>query len=283
MGGPITGRPHGDGPLSSTARGGGSSPSLVPRHRHPRPRPRTRPHPHPHPHPVPPSLPFSGLCAVQGAGWVGLDQGLTWSPTRGPRRLPCGTRLGGRTRVSGHQASRTVDPLQTPAVALAGGRCRHACVYVPLCVWGGGGGLLHTCFLHCWWGSAPCTLALWWLKFGPTEYRGGGGGVVGSSLGLDNSVFQIRRRIPHRKSRGRDSSSDSSGDTSVEPPAFFLAASAEFPTANVTTAKLTRHQTTPSPYSDSSVPYRITRRRPLVAPRVGTRTQTPPFQPPPTP
>ena len=69
-----------------------------------------------------------------GLGWVGLGQGLTWSPTHGPRRLPCRTRLGGRTRVSGHKAYRTVDRPRTPAVALAGGRCRRACVYVPLCV-----------------------------------------------------------------------------------------------------------------------------------------------------
>ena len=35
-------------------------------------------------------------------------------------------------------------------MALAGGRCRRACVYVPLCVCGGGGGgLWHTCLLHC--------------------------------------------------------------------------------------------------------------------------------------
>ena len=75
-----------------------------------------------------------------------MGEGLTWSPTHGLRCLPCRTRLGGRTRVSGHKAYQTVDRLQTPAVVLAGGRCRRACVYVPLCVWGG---VWHTCLLHC--------------------------------------------------------------------------------------------------------------------------------------
>ena len=41
-----------------------------------------------------------------GLGWVGLGQGLAWSPTHGPRRLPCRTRLGGRTRVSGRGSGR---------------------------------------------------------------------------------------------------------------------------------------------------------------------------------
>ena len=33
-----------------------------------------------------------------GLGWVGLGRGLAWSPTHGPRRLPSGTRLCGRTK-----------------------------------------------------------------------------------------------------------------------------------------------------------------------------------------
>ena len=41
-------------------------------------------------------------------GWAGLRQCLTWSPTHGPRCLPCGTRLGGCTQVSGHKACQTV-------------------------------------------------------------------------------------------------------------------------------------------------------------------------------
>ena len=88
----------------------------------------------------------SGLCAAPlvrgggGLGWVGLGQGLAWSPTHGPRRLPCGTRLGGRTRVSGHKAYRTVDRPQTPRW-----RSRAGDAAVPVCMCpcvseGGGGG-----------------------------------------------------------------------------------------------------------------------------------------------
>ena len=84
-----------------------------------------------------------------GLGWVGLGQGLAWSPTHGPRRLPCRTRLGGRTRVSGHKAYRTVDRPQTPRW-----RSRAGDAAVPVCMCpcvsrGGGGGLWHTCSLHC--------------------------------------------------------------------------------------------------------------------------------------
>ena len=82
-----------------------------------------------------------------GGGWVGLGQGLAWSPTHGPRRLPCRTRLGGRTRVSGHKACRTVDRPQTPRW-----RSRAGDAAVPVCMCpcvSGGGGLWHTCLLHC--------------------------------------------------------------------------------------------------------------------------------------
>ena len=50
------------------------------------------------------SLFYVGLQYVNTVlgGGVGLGEGLTWSPTHGPRRLPCRTRLGGCTRVSGH-------------------------------------------------------------------------------------------------------------------------------------------------------------------------------------
>ena len=64
-----------------------------------------------------------------GLGWVGLGQGLAWSPTHSPRRLPCGTRLGGRTRVSGHKAYRTVDRPQTPRW-----RSRAGDAAVPVCM-----------------------------------------------------------------------------------------------------------------------------------------------------
>ena len=75
-----------------------------------------------------------------GLGWVGLGQGLSWSPTHGPRRLPCGTQLGGRTRVSGHKAYRTLDRPQTPR-----SRSRAGDAAVPVCMCpcvseGGGGG-----------------------------------------------------------------------------------------------------------------------------------------------
>ena len=93
------------------------------------------------------SSPMCDLLVV--GGWVGLGQGLAWSPTHGPRRLPCRTRLGGRTRVSGHKACRTVDRPQTPRW-----RSRAGDAAVPVCMCpcvsgGGGGGLWHTCLLHC--------------------------------------------------------------------------------------------------------------------------------------
>ena len=34
---------------------------------------------------------LNGCCLQRKLGWVGLGQGLAWSPTRGPRRLPCRT------------------------------------------------------------------------------------------------------------------------------------------------------------------------------------------------
>ena len=85
-----------------------------------------------------------------GLGWVGLGEGLTWSPTHGPRRLPCRTRPGGCTRVSGHKAYRTADRPQTPRWRSRAGDaavpvCMCPCVFVE----GGGGGLWHTCLLHC--------------------------------------------------------------------------------------------------------------------------------------
>ena len=64
-----------------------------------------------------------------GLGWVGLGQGPALSPTHGPRRLPCRTRLGGRTQVSGHKAYRTVDRPQTPRW-----RSRAGDAAVPVCM-----------------------------------------------------------------------------------------------------------------------------------------------------
>ena len=74
-----------------------------------------------------------------GLGWVGLGQGLAWSPNHGPRRLPCGTRLGGRTRVSGHKAYRTVDRPQTPRWRSRAGDAAVPVCMCP-CVSEGGGG-----------------------------------------------------------------------------------------------------------------------------------------------
>ena len=72
-----------------------------------------------------------------GGGWVGLGEGLTWSPTHGPRCLPCRTRLGSYTRVSGHKAYWTVDRPQTPRW-----RSRAGDAAVPVCMCPGvsGGG-----------------------------------------------------------------------------------------------------------------------------------------------
>ena len=105
------------------------------------------------PFPLPPgaSVPCRGQCRVVLCGgecWVGWGQGLAWSPTHGPRRLPCGTRLGGRTRVSSHKAYRTVDRPQTPRWRSRAGDAAVPVCMCP-CVSGGGGGLWHTCLLHC--------------------------------------------------------------------------------------------------------------------------------------
>ena len=89
-----------------------------------------------------------------GGCWVGLGQGLTWSPTHGPHRLPCGTRLGGRTQVSGHKACRTVDhPRTLRWLSRAGDATVPVCM-CPCVSEGGGGGLWPTCLLHCWSASA---------------------------------------------------------------------------------------------------------------------------------
>ena len=104
-----------------------------------------------------------GTCGGRGGGWVGLGQGLAWSPTNGPRRLPCGTRLGGRTRVSGHKAYRTVDRPQTPRW-----RSRAGDAAVPVCMCpcvseGGGGGC----------GTPACSIV---VRRWHTGGRGGGAG-----------------------------------------------------------------------------------------------------------
>ena len=41
-----------------------------------------------------------------------------------------------------------------------------------------------------------CTLALWWLKFGPTETRGGGGGAV--AFTTLNAAFQLQLFLASR-------------------------------------------------------------------------------------
>ena len=87
-----------------------------------------------------PRLWLPSLGGVRGGGWVGLGEGLTWSPTHGPRCLPCRTRPGSCTRVSGHKAYRTVDRPQTPRWRSRAGDaavpvCMCPCVFVE----GGGG------------------------------------------------------------------------------------------------------------------------------------------------
>ena len=103
--------------------------------------------PFPSPH-VEPSLGNSSLGGSRGpsrarGGWVGLRQGVTWSPTHGPRCLPYGTRLGGRTRVSNHKAYRTVDRPQTPQWHSRAGDAACLCVCALVCLRGGGGGGAH--------------------------------------------------------------------------------------------------------------------------------------------
>ena len=84
-----------------------------------------------------------------GLGWVRLGQGLAWSPTHGLRRLPCGTRLGSRTRVSVHKAYRCVDLPQTPQWRLRAGDAALPLCMCPCVPEGGGGGGLDSCLLHC--------------------------------------------------------------------------------------------------------------------------------------
>ena len=87
-----------------------------------------------------------------GGCWVGLGEGLTWSPTHGPRRLPCRTRPGGCTRVSGHKAYRTADRPQTPRWRSRAGDAAVPVCMCP-CVFVEGGGLV-------WFGSRPVPDAL---------------------------------------------------------------------------------------------------------------------------
>ena len=81
-----------------------------------------------------PVFPLGGGC------WVGLGEGLSWSPAHGPRRLPCRTRLGGCTRVSGHKAHRTVDRPQTTRWRLRAGDAAVLVCMCPCVSRGGGGG-----------------------------------------------------------------------------------------------------------------------------------------------
>ena len=79
---------------------------------------------------------------------AGLGQGLARAPTHGPRRFSFATRLGGRIRVSGHKAYKTVARPQTPPWR---SRAEDAAMRVCAlgCLRGGAGGLWHTCLLHC--------------------------------------------------------------------------------------------------------------------------------------
>ena len=91
-------------------------------------------------------LPHQECIGSVGLGWVGLGQGLTWSPTRGLHRLPCTTRLGGRTRVSGHKAYRSVDHPQTPQWrSRAGDAAMPVCMCPCVSEGRGGGGVCASC------------------------------------------------------------------------------------------------------------------------------------------
>ena len=80
---------------------------------------------------------------TQGGGGVGLGEGLTRSPTHS-RRLPCRTRLGGCTRVSGHKAYRTADRPQTPRwPSGAGDAAVPVCMCPCVSVGGGGRAMAH--------------------------------------------------------------------------------------------------------------------------------------------
>ena len=94
----------------------------------------------------------SGRSCVWGGGVGWLVGSRPHLPTHDPRRLPCGTRLGGRTRVSGHKAFRIFDTAPRPSGGAPGWEmplCLCVCALVRL----GGGGVWHTCLLHCWWTS----------------------------------------------------------------------------------------------------------------------------------
>ena len=72
-----------------------------------------------------------------------------------------------------------------------GGRVPSLLSHLPHFCWGGVGaakGLLPRFLVPKWTQPRACTLALWWLKFGPTEGQGGGGGVGGS--GTQKFVYQ---------------------------------------------------------------------------------------------
>ena len=84
-----------------------------------------------------PSSPWkvAGAAAMArvGLGWVG-------SRPRLPRRLRCGTQVGGRTRVSGHKAYRTVDRPRTPWWHSRAGDAAVPVCMCPCVSEGGGGG-----------------------------------------------------------------------------------------------------------------------------------------------
>ena len=82
----------------------------------------------------------------------------------------------------GRDLDHHVSACSEGARACWGGVCRASLQSGSIFAGGGGEGAakgLHPCFLVPK-GSQPtaCTLALWWLKFGPTGPKGGGGGAL---------------------------------------------------------------------------------------------------------
>ena len=112
-----------------------------------------------------------------------------------PAGLPCGSQIPSYSSL-GVRSLRDLDHHVTAcsegAKACWGGGVLGLLSVRPHFCWGGVGaakGLL-PCFLVPK-GNQPtaCTLALWWLKFGPTEEGGGGGG---SRWGYPRSSHGVR-------------------------------------------------------------------------------------------
>ena len=116
-----------------------------------------------------------------------------------PAGLPCGSQIPTYSSFSVRPFSArggTSFTMCRPAVRVrghAGGGGGAGLLLVPphFC-WGGGGvgaakSLLPSFLVPKGNQPTACTLALWWLKFGPTEDKGGGGG------GFEETWFPVER------------------------------------------------------------------------------------------